>query len=379
VPSGTLSTGISRSFSGDSPRISETASGSFGVTWEVDLFGRLAAERDAATLEARATEEDRDAMLLSLVGTVTTLHWEIAFANERIALAEQSLAYARQARALVETQYRAGAVSTLERREVEQMVANQDSALTQLLQTRTEAREALRVLLDGAGPPAPGGQVLGRLSLPPVPAGLPADLLGRRPDLRAAELRLRQTLASGDATRLSYYPSLSLTGTLGTSSTALLNVIANPVGTLGAGLALPFLNLPAMLVDTRIAETQYEEAVILFRKALHTAFAEVESTLAARTALAAEGEDLRRARDAAVDVERLYETRYRAGVVPLRTWLDAQEARRTAEIAVSANRLMRLQNQVKVHQAIGGGFRATPNANGDAAVVDKVPTEAGEK
>jgi len=168
------------------------------------------------------------------------------------------------------------------------------------------------------------------------------------------------TLASGDATRLSYYPSLSLTGTLGSSSTALLNVIANPVGTLGAGIALPFLNVPAMRLDTRIARTQYEEAVILFRKSLYTALDEVENTLAARTTLAAQRKDLQRSRDAAVDAERLYEVRYGAGAVSLRAWLNAQERRRSAEIALSANRLERLQNQVRLHQVIGGGFGTTP-------------------
>lgn len=360
TPNGAVSTSISRPLSGDNRRTSEAASGSLGVTWEVDLFGRLAAEQDAAALEARATAEDRDATFLSLIGTVANLHWQIVFANERIALAEQGLAYARRTRALVESQYRAGAVSALERREVEQMVATQESAVSQLLQSRTEAREALRVLLDGAQSPTPELQALSRSALPPVPAGLPAELLGRRPDLRAAELRLRRTLASGDATRLSYYPAFSLTGTLGSSSTALLNVIANPVGTLGAGIALPFLNVPAMRLDTRIARTQYEEAVILFRKSLYTALAEVENTLAARTTLAAQRKDLQRSRDAAVDVERLYEIRYRAGAVPLRAWLNAQERRRSAEITLSANRLERLQNQVRLHQAIGGGFGTTP-------------------
>lgn len=361
IPNGTVSTSISRPMSGDDRTTTEATSGSLGVTWEVDLFGRLAAEQDAAVLEARATAEDRDATFLSLIGTAANLHWQIAFANERIALAEQSLAYARRTRALVETQYRAGAVSALERREVEQTVAMQESAVAQLVRTRTEARQALRVLLDGAHAPMPELQTLNRAPLPPVPAGLPAELLGRRPDLRAAELRLRRTLASGDATRLSYYPSLSLTATLGSSSTALLNVIANPVGTLGAGLALPFLNVPAMRLDTQIARTQYEEAVILFRKSLYTALAEVESTLAARTTLAAQGRDLQRSRDAAVDAESLYEIRYRAGAVPLRAWLNAQELRRNAEIALASNRLERLQNQVKLHQAIGGGFGPGPD------------------
>ena len=256
----------------------------------------------------------------------------------------------------METQYRAGGVSRLERREIEQLVAAQEAAITQLRQTRTEAREALRVLLDGAQTSTREPQELSRAALPAVAAGLPAELLRRRPDLWAAELRLRRTLASSDATRLSYYPTLSLTGSLGGSSTALLNVLANPVATLGSGLTLPFLNVPAMRLDTQIARTQFEEAVILFRKSLYTALAEAENALSARTNLAAQGAALRRSREAAIETERLYEIRYRAGAVPLRTWLDAQERRRQADIDLAANGLAQLQNHVALNQALGGGL-----------------------
>lgn len=354
IPGGSASTSLSRPLSGDLGETSKASEGSVSVAWEVDLFGRLGAERDAAWFEANATAEDREAVRLSLIGTTANLYWQIAFANERLLAAEQSLAYAQRTRSLVATQYRAGAVSGLERREIEQLVAAQEAAISQLRQVRTEAREALRVLLDGAPPPAVEPLLLTRKALPRVAPGLPADLLGRRPDLRAAELRLRRTLASGDATRLSYYPALSLTGSLGGSSAALLNVLANPVATLGAGLSLPFLNAGAMRLDTQIARTQFEEAVILFRKGLYTALAEVENALSARTNLAAQGAALQRSHDAAVEAERLTEVRYRAGAVPLRTWLDAQERHRQTEIDLSANRLARLQNQIALNQALGG-------------------------
>lgn len=368
VPSGNLSTGVNRPLSG-AARASENASGSVGLSWEVDLFGRLGAQQDAARFEAFATAEDRDAAFLSLVGTTASLYWQIASANERIAATEQSLDYARRTEALVDVQYRAGAVSLLERREAEQSVTAQEASLSQLRQVRTEAQDALMVLLDGAAPASPERQTLDRASLPTVAAGLPAELLGRRPDLRAAELRLRASLAGSDATRASYYPALTLTGSLGTSSTGLLNLLANPVAALGAGLTLPFLNVRAMRLDTAIARTRYEEAVILFRKSLHTALAEVENALSARTELDAQGRALRRAREAARDAERLYEVRYRAGAVPLRTWLDAQDRRRSADLALSGNLLARLQNHVTLHQALGGGFGLTSAPTQDTSGV----------
>lgn len=357
IPSGSLSTGLSQPMSGTVRRPTENASGSVGLAWEVDLFGRLDAHRDAARFEAQATAEDRDSVFLTLVGTTASLYWQIALANERIALGEQSLAYARRTQSLVETQYKAGGLSALEVREIEQTVTAQEAALTEVRQARVRAREALMVLLNGAPAPMDEPQALMTTSLPGIAAGLPADLLRRRPDLRAAELRLRGVLASADSTKASFYPTLTLTSALGTSSSGLLNFLANPIATLGAGLTLPFLNIDAMRFETEIARTRYEEAVILFRKSLYGALAEVEVALSAHAELAAQGFALRRARYAAVDAERLYEIRYRAGAVSLRTWLDAQERRRAADLSLSSNQLAQFQNQVTLYQALGGGFR----------------------
>src|SRR5699024_4275245 len=114
-------------------------------------------------------------------------------------------------------------------------------------------------------------QDLQDVTLPAIDAGLPAQLLARRPDLRAAELRLRAALAQVKITARSYYPTLTLTGSLGSTSSALARVLSNPVATLGAGLALPFLNIREARLSTRIAGTQYEMAVKQFRTTLYTA------------------------------------------------------------------------------------------------------------
>ncbi|MEN5231047.1 efflux transporter outer membrane subunit [Brevundimonas naejangsanensis] len=356
VANGSLGSGLSRPLSGGDRRTSENASGAASIAWEVDLFGRLDALGDAARFEAEATAEDREGVFLSLVRTTASLYWQIALANERIALGEQSLAYARRTRSLIEVQYNAGAVSAVELREAEQAVTAQEANLSEVRQARVQAREGLMVLLNEAVPPAGEPQALNVRELPAVAAGLPSDLLGRRPDLRAAELRLRGVLAGADATRAGFYPSLTLTSALGTSSGGLLSLLSNPVATLGAGLTLPFLNINAMRFETDIARTRYEEAAIQFRRSLYEALSEVEKALSARTELASQVASLRQARDAAIEVERLYEVRYRAGAVPLRTWLDAQERRRNADLALSSARLSQLQNQVTLHQALGGGF-----------------------
>ena len=358
TPSANMGTGVGRPLSGIPRSTTENASGNLSVAWEIDLFDRLGAQRDAARFEAEATREDLDAVGLSMVGSTAGLYWQLAFVNERIASAQQSLTYVQRLRELVALQYQAGTVSRLEQREAEQSFAQQQVALSQLLQARTELRQALVVLFDGVTPTGTEPQQLPLVALPAVDAGLPARLLARRPDLRAAELRLRASLASSDAATARFYPSLSLTGALGTSSSELLRVLANPVATLGANMALPFLNVPEMRLTTAIARARHEEAVVGFRKTLYTALADVERVLSARTQLMLQEVSLRSARDEAGQIERLYETRYRAGQVPLRAWLDAQERLRAADLAHAATRMAVLQNRMAIYQALGDGLIA---------------------
>lgn len=328
------------------------------VSYELDLWDRLQAQTDAAEWEAAATEQDRASAALSLVGTTATLYWQTAFINQRLASADESIAYAQRTLELVQVQYDAGGTSALEVAEARQNLASQQAARTLMAQQRVETVNALTILFDGppdrtmADPPR-----LPPTTLPTVPIGVPADLLARRPDLRAAELRLRQALAQTDATRSSFYPPITLTGALGSASTALSNLLQNPVGTLGAGLTLPFLNWNQMRLSIQVSEEEYALRVLLFRQALYQAMTDVENALSARTQLRAQGELLAQSLAAAQQAEDMYEVRYRSGAVALRFWLDAQEKRRTAEIERDQNTLDRLLNQVQLYQALGGDTR----------------------
>ncbi|MPT54291.1 efflux transporter outer membrane subunit [Delftia sp.] len=357
-PGGTLSTGASRPLSGNPRSTLETSSATLSVGWELDLFDRLGAQRDAAVFEAQASEQDRQAVALSLAATTASLYWQLALANERLEFARQSLEYTRRTGELVEAQYRSGAVSSLERREARQALAEQQALLSQYTQARAELRQALNELLLGAEAPGGEPQALPTGALPAIAAGLPAELLGRRPDLRAAELRLRASLASSDAAAARYYPTLSLTGSLGGSSNSLLDLLANPVAALGASMTLPFLNVGEMRLNTAIARNQHEEAVVNFRKSLYAALAETEKALSARTELASQEQAQQRVMQESAEITRLYEARYRAGQVPLRTWLDAQERSRNAQLALSALHLAQLQNQVTINKVLGGGWQA---------------------
>lgn len=349
-----VNAGANRSLDGDGTTLrSNTAL--ISVSYELDLWGRLGSQRDAAAWEARATAEDLASTRLALIATTAGLYWQIGFLGERIDSAQTSIDYAQKTLELVRVQYRAGAVSALEVNDAEQNLLSQQAAQVQVVQLRHETRNAFAILFDAPpGDPPADPLTLSDRELPAIRASIPAKLLARRPDLRASELRLRATLANADATRASFYPAISLTSGIGSASSSLLDVLRNPVATLGAGISLPFLQITQRRLAIGIADTQYEEAIVNFRQTLYQAFVDTDNALAARLALIKRAQLLGAALDAARAAERLNEVRYRAGATGLRTWLDAQERRRNAEIAVAENRLDRLNNQVLIYNVLGG-------------------------
>lgn len=333
------------------------------ASYEVDLWQQRGLAANAAEWEAQATAEDREATALALIGTAAGSYWQLGYLNQRITAGEASRELAQRTLSLVSKQYDAGAVSQLEVREAEKSLQGIDITLATLRQQRLTTRQALTLLLDGeALPEADEPQDLSAVHSPDIAPGLPASLLGRRPDLRAAEQRLRASLANIDVTRRSFYPSISLTGSVGSSSSDLSDLLKNPVGTLGAGLSLPFLHFNEMRLKLATARTDYAIAATQFRQSLLAALGEVDAALAARTAWQAQVTALTDTLTQAEKIEALYAVRYQAGAVPLRSWLDAQDARRSAEVALAQTRLSQLQNDVTLFQVLGGSGREQAGA-----------------
>ena len=357
TPSAGLNYNRSRELTG-AENTNRSYNANLGVSWEIDLWGKLAAAQRRAEWEARATEQDRQATAQALVATVATIYWELATLNHKITSQQQSVTTAAKTLELAQVQHQAGAISGLGVAQARQTEASQRAMLADLEQQRVEKRNALAILFDAPPEQLPEAAQSPRLpdlaQLPPVPAGLPASILARRPDLQAAEQRLRKSLVHVDVVRTSYYPTLSLTGALGGSSTSLSNVLANPVATLGAGLALPFLRLGEMQRNTAIARNSYEQAIIHFRQTLYAALADAENALSARTQLQQQSDQQAIALEQAKRAEQLTEVQYRAGAVPLKTWLDAQESRRSATLAWQNVQLARAINQVTLYKALGG-------------------------
>ncbi|WP_324769470.1 efflux transporter outer membrane subunit [Pokkaliibacter plantistimulans] len=355
TPDVTVSASSSKERDLNSGTEARSSSTSTSLSYELDLWGKLAASRDSAEWEASATEQDRADTALTLIGTTADLYWQIAYLNQAIRSSEQSIAYTQRSLEVVRVKYSAGAVTNLDLLQAEQNVESQKADLADLQQQLTEAQNALAILFNQAPEHVMATpQQLSSLPMPTLQASVPAAVLANRPDLRAAEMRLRESLADADSTRASYYPSFSLTAALGTSSTQLLNLLQNPVATLGAGLSLPFVEWNQARLNTQIADATYQQAVVAFRQSLYSAMQDVENALSARKHYQQQEAALQRSYDLARQAEQVAETRYRAGATGVQDWLDQQETRRTAELALVKNRYNQLSNMMTLYQALGG-------------------------
>ncbi|WP_368165663.1 TolC family protein [Aeromonas sp. R9-1] len=352
---GTLGTSASRPLDRHAASV-RSANSNLGLGYEVDLWGRLSAVEESARWEAEATWEDREATRLTLIGKTLEAYWQLGYLHQAIASGEADLAAARQTRQLTESRYRAGAVGRLELAQAEQSLAGRTASQLDLTRQQETARNTLRLLLGTPHGPLPVIPSTLPDALPTPAPGLPAELLSRRPDVKAAELRLRKQLAEGDQLRASLYPTLSLTAAVNGSSQALAELLQNPVGSLGANLALPFLEWEKGRQRVAQSELAYQQAEIAFRKQLYEALVEVDNALT-DTRIGREREtlladQLRLARES----ERLARARYRAGATGVQSWLDEQGRLRSAELAWLDQRRTLLLSLARLCQSLGGGM-----------------------
>jgi NodT family efflux transporter outer membrane factor (OMF) lipoprotein len=345
----------SRSVGLQTSSVSSSYSADLSLSYELDLWGRVSAEVEADRWLAMASNEDRESTAQSLAATSASLYWQIGYLNTRIALSNKSLDYARQTLALTEKQYQSGAVSQLNVLESKRSLAGQEASHSELEQLRVEASNSLALLLKQTPENTLNYiDTLPKTTLPDISAGLPADILARRPDVKAALYKLRSALADEDATTAAYFPTLTLTGSISDSSTTLSELLTDPIGTLGASLALPFLQWNELKLNQKISQLESESAVIAYRQTLYKAFEDVNNALSARAHYQYQGLKLDEQYQAAQAAERIYASQYQHGAVSIQDWLDAQETLRDAEESLLENHYNQYNIQATLYQALGG-------------------------
>lgn len=355
---GTASTGTrTTSFSRD--RNTTTYGAGLAASYELDLWGRNRAALASAEASALASVHDRRTVALTVVSDVASTWFQLLALRERLDLARRNLANAERVLQIVEARVANGAVSPLDLAQQRTVVANQRAAIPPLQSQVRQAETALAVLLGQPSQTfdAPAGRLTG-VRTPEIRPGLPSELLARRPDIRAAEARLRAADADIGAARAAYFPAIQLTGDYGFQSAALSTLFdsGGSLLTLAAGLSQPIFQGGRLVAQEDVATARRTELVEVYRAAVFAAFADVENALAAARRTA---EELALRAEAAASAQRaldLAEERYRAGAVDLLAVLDAQRSLFQAEEQLVQVRQARLQALVDLYRALGGGW-----------------------
>jgi len=331
-------------------------------SFELDFFGRVKSLNDAALATYLATEEARLAAQIALVSQVAQAYYTERAYAEQYALAQQT--YEARARTYKLTQQRAevGASSRLDLRSNETLMETARAAALTLARQRAQAENALTLLVGQAPVAAASGAMPSDAqidALSALPEGLPSDLLVRRPDIRGAEQRLKAANANIGAARAAFFPRISLTAAIGSSSPSLHGLFDSGSGSwsFAPQLTLPIFDAGRNSANLTLAEVRKNLAVADYEKAIQTAFREVADALAARDYLGEQVNAQRAVQEAQADRLKLLQLRFDNGVASSLDVLDAQRELFSAQQTLVQTRLLRTTTAIDLYRTLGGGLK----------------------
>ena len=330
------------------------------ASFELDLWGRLSRATEAARADLLAAEENRQTVIHSLIAEAVSQYFNIQSLEARLQISRRLTRTYRENLELVEARYRQGLSSILDVRQARRSLAQSEAEIPPLVQALGKARQALAVL-QGQYPAKPaepsGGQ--SRFELPPpIPAGLPAELLNRRPDIRAVEASLKAACARIGVAKANRFPQIRLTGSLGYTSNELQELFEpeNELWQIAAGIVQPVFDAGKRGFAQKAAEARYRQQEAQYAKTVLEAFSEVEAALLTRRQQIERYERLeiylkeaKATLDTALD-------RYQRGLANYLNVLDAQKASFQAELSLVETRNAIYTNRVSLYRALGGGW-----------------------
>lgn len=333
--------------------------------WELDLWGRIRRLNEAARAEYLASEDARRGVLLSLVSEVARTYFTLRELDAELVIAKDNVVAFQETLDLFERRLEGGAASALE---TSRAAAALGSVAAQVpeIERRIEATENQLNLLLGRNPgPVPRGATLEAQTLPPeVPAGLPSQLLQRRPDVRQAEQQLVAANARVGVAVANFFPTISLTGLFGGVSPQVDDLFtAGKAWSIAAGLVGPLFQGGRLRSEYDTTYAQWEQTKVLYEQTVTSAFAETTTVLYAREKIAESEAELRKTVVAYREAVRLANLRYVAGLASYFEVLDAMQELFPAELALARARLDLLNDYVDIYKALGGGWNLQPESS----------------
>jgi outer membrane protein, multidrug efflux system len=328
------------------------------ASWEIDLWGRIRRLSESALANVLATDAAREGVILSLVASVATTYIQLRGLDAQLAISKSTLdTYAESVR-LFELQFKYGQVSQMN---VAQAKSQYETAAAQIPQIESQIAQtenSLSILLGRNPGPIKRGKSIDDLVAPSVPAGVPSELLERRPDLRQSEQALIGANAQIGAAKALYFPTISLTGAFGGASTELSDLFKGParVWNYGGQIIGPIFTFGLVSGQVTQAEAAQQAALQSYQQSIQSAFADVDSALIASEKIVEQLAAQQRLVAALSDYSRLATLQYNGGYTAYSTVLQAEQSLFPAQLTLANVRATMLTSSVNVYKAMGGGW-----------------------
>ena len=329
------------------------------LSFEVDLWGRLRRSTEAARANLLNAEENRKAVVTTLVSDVATDYFNLLQLYYELEISKRTLATRRESLRLVEERRGGGVATLLDLRQAEQLVSSAAETIPTLQQQIEQTENQIKLLIGEN----PGSVIRGRKFMeqempPEVPAGMPSSLLERRPDIRAAEQALIAANANIGVAKAAYFPQISLSGFLGGQSTQLSSLFTGPhsAWSFVPQLTQPIFTAGRLKSNVELSEAERESALIQYEKTIQTACSEVSNALIAHQRTRESRVEQEKLVLALQDRTRLAYVRYRGGVDTQLNALDADRDLFQAELSLAQIRLGELVSIVQLYKSLGGGW-----------------------
>ncbi len=327
------------------------------LSWELDIWGRVRRANEAARADLLAREENRRAVVLELVSSVAQAYFDLRQLDMQLDIARRTLQSWEESVGIAQARLRQGLISRLDADQFEAERANAAARAAELERQVAQKENELSVLLGRNPGQIPRGRLLTEQVMPPeVPAGLPSDLLQRRPDILQSEEELAAATARIGVAKAERFPTITLTGVLGVASPQLSNLGKGDFGSAGFGLAAPLLNARTLGFQQRVAEAQARQALARYEKTIIVAFREVEDALVAVHTTRQQSQAQEAQVGALQSALHLADLRYRGGISNYLEVLTAKRNLFDAELALTATRRLELVSVVQLYKALGGGW-----------------------
>jgi multidrug efflux system outer membrane protein len=330
------------------------------LSFELDVWGRLRQQTKAARAELRASEEDRKAVLSTVVGDVATGYFSLLALDSELAIARRTLATREESLGLIRVRHQGGLATALEVRQAEELVYQASETIPETERQIEQTENKLSFLAGNNPGPIKRGQPLGQQEvLPAVPTGLPSSLLERRPDIRAAEEKLLARNALVSVAKKEFFPRISLTGLLGFQSDQLSSLFSGPsrAWSFIPQVTQPIFTGGRLTSNLKFAKAEQEFAVVEYQQKIQNAFREVSDALVEYRKV----REVRTQQALLVDTlrerSRLAHLRYEGGVDTLLNALDSDRELFDAEVSLTQTKRNELLSLVQLYKALGGGWQ----------------------